>query len=401
MEPFPGSATRKRRLAVSDSDFIPFALPDIGDAEIEAVVETLRSGWLTTGPRTQEFEERFAAAVEAKHAIAVNSATAAMHLAIEALEIGPGDLVVVPDFTFTATAEVVRYTGADIAFVDIDENTLNMSVSGLARVLETEPSVKAVMPVHFAGLACEMSPILDLCKQANVAIVEDAAHAFPATYRGRTIGSIGTATAFSFYATKTLATGEGGMLTTDSDAIAERARVMRLHGINRNVFDRYVSRKPSWYYEVVAPGFKYNLTDLASAIGLQQLKRSREMLLRRESIARRYIDRWKSLPLILPTERDRGDTHAWHLFVIQLSEETMVTRDQMIAELTKHGVGTSVHFIPLHRHPYWKTRYDLKPRDFPVSETVYDRCLSVPVYSSMTDEQVEHVASAVEEILSR
>jgi dTDP-4-amino-4,6-dideoxygalactose transaminase len=386
---------------MNKNDFIPFAKPDISDAEVDQVLECLKSGWLTTGPKALELENKFASVVGAKHAIAVNSCTAAMHLALEAMGVGPGGKVVTSVFTFTASAEVSRYLNADTTFVDIDPETLNMNPALLERTLSENRDVDVVIPVHFAGQACEMDEIMDICNTHDVQVLEDAAHAFPTTYQQKYIGSIGEATAFSFYATKTLAVGEGGMLTTDSDKIADRCRVMRLHGISRDVFDRYQSEKPSWFYEVVAPGFKYNLPDLAAGIGLAQLERRTELLKIRKRIALRYLEAFKSLPLKLPTVRHIDDLHAWHLFVIQLdSNSAPINRDKFIVEMANKGIGTSVHFIPLHRQPYWRDRYQLEPAQFPVAERVYQSCVSLPIYSTMTDTEIERVIDATVSLLA-
>ena len=276
-------------------EFIPFARPSIGEAEIDEVSACLRSGWVTTGPMTRRFEAEFAAHVGARHALAVNSATAGLHLVLEAMGVGPGDRVAVPVHTFTASAEVVRYLGADPLFIDVEADTLNLDARCLEKALERNGPVKAIMPVHFAGQACDMEAISDVAHRHGAPLVEDAAHAFPATSAGRMIGTIGKATVFSFYATKTITTGEGGMVVTDDDALAERIKVMRLHGISRDVFDRYTSDKPSWYYEVIAPGFKYNMTDVAAAIGVHQLERAEEFRSRREAIARAYDAAFRGL----------------------------------------------------------------------------------------------------------
>lgn len=382
-------------------DFIPFAKPDISDAEIDQVLVCLRSGWLTTGPKAHEFEAQFAEVVGARHAVAVNSCTAAMHLALEAMGIGPGDRVVTTVFTFTASAEVIRYLGADPVFVDIDPETLNMDPEDLASTLDQQDGISVALPVHFAGQACDMADIMATCREHNVRVLEDAAHSFPTSYRGQMIGSVGDATAFSFYATKTLAVGEGGMLTTDDDAIAERCRVMRLHGISRDVFDRYQSEKPAWFYEVIAPGFKYNLSDIAAAIGLAQLARRSELAEKRRSIARRYNQAFADLPVVLPVTRRPQDMHAWHLYVIQLDpDRTTMGRDAFIAAMSKRGIGTSVHFIPLHRQPYWRDRYDLDPQRFPVAERVFQSCVSLPIFSAMSDDQVDRVVESAVALLS-
>ncbi|RZL10683.1 MAG: DegT/DnrJ/EryC1/StrS family aminotransferase [Rubrivivax sp.] len=382
---------------MSTLPFLPFALPEIGDDEIAEVVDTLRSGWVTTGPKARRFEEDFVAFLgdSSLHAIAVNSATAGLHLALEALGIGPGDEVITTTHTFTATAEVVRYLGADVRLVDIDPATLNIDLAALEAAIT--PRTKAIMPVHYAGLAVDMAAIAAIAQRHGVKVVEDAAHALPTTHQGQLIGTHHSdAVVFSFYANKTMTTGEGGMLVTRDAALAARAKVMRLHGINRDAFDRFTAKVPSWYYEIVAPGFKYNLTDIAAAMGLHQLKRVNGFQLRREEIAQRYDEALADLPIVLPPRPvHAGDLHAWHLYVVRLADDTAVTRDALIESLFADGIGVSVHYIPLHLHPYWKERYDLKPEQFPHSQKAYERMVSLPLYTKMSEADVERVIAAV------
>jgi len=380
--------------------FLPFALPLIGEEEIAEVVDTLRSGWLTTGPKTLRFEQDFAARLQMPHGIAVNSATAGLHLALEAFGLQPGQKVLTTPFTFTASAEVVRYLGADPVFADISADTCNLDPVAAAAVLAREPTVTMLMPVHFAGQACDMGALMELAKAKKLTVVEDAAHAFPTSYDGRQIGQIGHATVFSFYATKTLATGEGGMVVTRDDARAQRMRTMRLHGISKDAFDRYTSSQPSWYYEVVAPGFKYNMSDLAAALGIQQLARADAMLQRRTWIAETYTAAFADLPLRCPHVARPQDTHAWHLYTIQLELDALrLDRNRFIEEMVAAGIGTSVHFIPLYRHPYWRDRYQLKSTDFPVAEKVFQRIVSLPIYPKMSDGDVMRVVETVRRIL--
>ncbi len=387
--------------------FLPFALPDISEDDIAAVGEALRSGWVTTGPRAKQFEEAFARYVGAPFAVAVNSATAGLHLALEALGVGPGDRVLTTPNTFTATAEVVRYLGAEIVLADIDAATMNLSPAKVEEALDRlghqDPvnagRVKVLMPVHFAGLACDMKQLVEIAHAKGMRIVEDAAHALPATSGGRFVGTIGDVTVFSFYATKTITTGEGGMAVTADAAIADRMRVMRLHGINRDVWDRYVSDRPQWYYEVVAPGFKYNLTDPAAALGLGQLARCDAMAARRKVVADAFINAFAGdQRLELPPVAAPGDVHAWHLFVIRLNG---VDRDRFVSAMTERGIGTSVHFIPLHLHPYWSKRYGWQPGDFPVAHSSFLRSVSLPIYTRMTDGDVDRVIRAVRDSLDQ
>ena len=383
---------------------VPFAVPDVGEAEIDAVVEVLGSRWLTTGKKCRDFEERFAESVNATYAVALNSCTAALHLSLEALGVTAGDRVYMSPYTFAATAEVVRYLDATPVFVDIDPVTLNIDVSKLREAVERDLDgqrgrPRAVIPVHIAGIACDMDEIWRLARDTDIAVIEDAAHAFPAHYAGRSVGSIpegirGTA-CFSFYATKTLTTGEGGMVTTEDPEVADRIRTMSLHGLSRQAWSRYESGG-SWAYDIVAPGYKYNLTDVAAAMGLVQLDRAREMLDRRRQIARAYNAAFSDSDgldcPIVPKHRNS----AWHLYVLRLNRGiSPVGRDDLVQHLNRDGIGASVHFIPLHLHSYYRDAYDLKPFDFPQSLREYERSLSLPIYSAMSDTDVEKVIDSV------
>lgn len=379
--------------------FLPFALPDIGEEEIREVIDSLRSGWLTSGPKTKQFESDFVDFLGGNvEAIAVNSATAGLHLALEAIGIQPGDEVITTTYTFTATAEVIHYLGADPVLVDIDPSTLNIDPNEIAKVIT--PKTKAIIPVHFAGLACDMDAILALAAKHDLKVIEDAAHAIPTTSGGQLVGALRSdATVYSFYVTKTLATGEGGMVVTCDPEIAARCRVMRLHGISRDVFERYSSDKPSWYYEVVAPGFKYNMTDIAASLGIHQLKKVYTFQKRRAEIAQIYDQAFADLPVQLPPKASVEETHAWHLYILRLAEEAPVGRDRFIELMAQAGVGCSVHFIPLHMHPYWRNRYNYQPDDFPHTLKTYLSIVSLPIYTRMTDADVERVVGAVRSIL--
>lgn len=385
--------------------FLPFALPEIGEDEIAEVVDTLRSGWVTTGPKARRFEQDFAAFLggEQVHCIAVNSATAGLHLALEAAGVGPGDEVITTTWTFTATAEVVRYLGADVKLVDHDPATLNIDPAAIEAAIG--PRTKALLPVHYGGLAADMPAILDIAHRHGLKVVEDAAHALPTTCGGALVGTLGSdATVFSFYANKTITTGEGGMLVTRDAELAKRARVMRLHGMSRDAFDRFTAKVPSWYYEIVAPGFKYNLTDIAAALGIHQLKRAHAFQQRRAAIAARYEELLAGLPLLLPPKPAAGDLHAWHLYAVRLTDEAVdagVTRERFIEKMFEQGIGCSVHYIPLHLHPYWRERYGLDPAQFPRAQHSYERIASLPIYTRMADADVERVAAAVRVALGR
>jgi dTDP-4-amino-4,6-dideoxygalactose transaminase len=380
--------------------FLPFALPEIGEEEIAEVVECLRSGWVTTGPKTRQFEKEFGAYLgEGLETVSLNSATAGLHLALEALGIGPGDEVIVPTMTFTATAEVVRYLGAQPVLVDVDPLTLNLQAAAIEAAVT--PRTKAVIPVHYAGLACDMDAILAVAATHGLRVIEDAAHAFPTVYKGRLVGTLGSdATVFSFYANKTMTTGEGGMVVTRDPALAARVRLMRIHGIKQDAFARYTSTTPAWFYEVVAAGYKYNLTDIAAAIGVQQLRKIDRFLLRRKELAHAYAEGLKGLPLRLPPDAEAGSGHAWHLYPVQLAARARLGRDELISGLSSYGIGTSVHFIPLHRHPYWRDSCGLAPEQFPVAEAAYQSMLTLPLYTKMSDADQQRVITAVRALLS-
>lgn len=386
--------------------FLPFALPEIGEDEIAEVVDTLRHGWVTTGPKARRFEQDFAAflgdagPVPGLEAIAVNSATAGLHLALEAVGVGPGDEVITTTHTFTASAEVARYLGADVRLVDIDPATLCIDPAAIEAAIT--PRTRAIVPVHFAGRAAEMGEILAIARRHGLKVVEDAAHALPTTHAGQMIGTLASdVTVFSFYANKTITTGEGGMAVTRDAQLAARMKVMRLHGINRDAFDRFTAKVPSWYYEIVAPGFKYNLTDIAAALGIHQLRRAREFRDARARIAAHYDTLLADLPLVLPPQPAAGDLHSWHIYVLRLRDDAPVGRDAVIEALFAAGIGSSVHYIPLHQQPYWRERYDLRAEDFPHSQKAYLATFSLPLYSRMTLADAERVAAVLRGVLAR
>jgi dTDP-4-amino-4,6-dideoxygalactose transaminase len=301
--------------------------------------------------------------------------------------------------TFTATAEVIRYLGADVKLVDVDPITLNIDVVSIVNAIT--PKTKVIMPVHYSGLSCNMNAILLLAKEFDLKVVEDAAHALPTTYKGNMIGSLKSdITVFSFYANKTMTTGEGGMVVTRHSNLAKRMKIMRLHGIDRDAFDRFQSKKPAWYYEVVAPGFKYNMTDIAAAMGIHQLRKLPGFLERRQYLAKRYFDALADLPLTLPSDDTHGGLHSWHLFVIRLKDDAPIGRDELIQLLNDQGIGTSVHYVPLHRQPYWRDKYQLTINMFPESDAAYQSMVSIPLYTAMSDEQQDRVIQALHEVLS-
>ncbi|MDB4963258.1 MAG: UDP-4-amino-4-deoxy-L-arabinose--oxoglutarate aminotransferase [Myxococcales bacterium] len=375
--------------------FLPFALPDTDEAEVSAVAEVIRSGWLTTGAKTRAFEAAFAKLVGAKHAIAVNSCTAAMHLALEAIGVKAGDKVLTTPYTFAATAEVIRYMGAHPLFVDVDPETFNLDLAKVADTLRRE-KVAAIMPVHMAGEPVDINALHELA--GDIPIIEDAAHALPTRLGDQMIGNLSRFTCFSFYATKTLATGEGGMITCNNDADADRCRIMSLHGISRDAWKRYTA-EGSWAYEVVAPGFKYNLTDVASALGMVQLEKLDVMWRRRAEIAKRYDTAFGARPELQLPARGANNQHAWHLYMLRVDNERMRGgRDAFAEAMKKRNIGVSVHFIPLHTQPYYRDMYGYKPEDFPVAYREFRREVSIPIYSKMTDRDVDDVIEAVLEV---
>jgi dTDP-4-amino-4,6-dideoxygalactose transaminase len=377
--------------------WLPFHRPCIEDDEIAEVTDALRSGWITTGPRTRQFEREFAEYIGAKHAVAVNSATAAMHLALEAIGLQPGDEVIVPAYTFTATAEVVMYFGARPVIVDVDPRTLNID-PGAVEAAITEKT-RAIMPVDLAGIACEYDPLRELASLKNLVLIEDAAHAPPTRYRGEMVGTIADITAFSFYATKTLSTGEGGMLVTDNDQWAERAQVMSLHGMSRDAWKRHTA-EGSWHYEVVAPGFKYNMTDTAAALGLRQLTKQARFLAERTAIAEQYNAGFSDVAEIeVPTVPAHVET-SWHLYMLRLNLDRLtVDRAEFIKALNAENVGTSVHFIPLHLHPVYRERFGYTPDSFPIAYREYRRVISLPIFPGMTPADVDDVIGAVRKVV--
>ncbi|SHJ29006.1 DegT/DnrJ/EryC1/StrS family aminotransferase [Halodesulfovibrio aestuarii] len=379
-------------------EFLPFALPEIGEEEINEVVECLRSGWITTGSRAKQFEQEFADYLGNNvQALAVNSATSGLHLALEALGVREGDEVILPSYTFTSTAEVVRYLGATPVIVDVDESTFNISVEAIKAAIT--PNTKAVMPVHFAGLACDMEAIIQLAREHNLFVVEDAAHAFPSTSGGSLVGALGTdATVFSFYANKTMTTAEGGMLVSKRSDVIERAKIMRLHGISRDAFDRYRSEAPSWFYEVVEPGYKYNMPDVCAAIGIHQLRKIDRFQKKRQELAVRYDSLLKSFPVVIPPKAVPGDKHAYHLYPIRIKEEAGISRDEFIQEMSKQKIGCSVHFIPLHRQPVWRDGYKLTREDFSVAERLFNSEVSIPLYTKMRETDQLRVVDAMKKV---
>jgi dTDP-4-amino-4,6-dideoxygalactose transaminase len=381
------------------SRFLAFHVPDIGDEEVAAVAETLRSGWLTTGPKVHAFEHDFARYIGTPHAVALNSCTAALHLALDTIGLSEGDEVLVPTMTFAATAEVVLYFRARPVLVDCEPDTLNVDPEGLERAISKR--TRALIPVHYAGHACDMAPILQIARTHRLKVIEDAAHALPASYNGQRVGTFGELACFSFYATKTICTGEGGMVTTANPEYAESVRMMSLHGISKDAWKRY-SAEGSWYYEIVRPGFKYNMTDIAATLGLVQLGKCDRLWQARNRIAEIYSEALADLEgIVLPAARSNVE-HAWHLYPIRLGlEQLRISRVEFITLMREHNIGSSVHFIPLHLHPFYRDTYRYRRENFPNASNAYERLVSLPIYPAMTDSDVADVVTVVRDIIRR
>jgi dTDP-4-amino-4,6-dideoxygalactose transaminase len=378
--------------------FVPFSPPLIGDEELEEVVHTLRSGWITTGPKTRRFEERFASYVGAPGALAVSSGTDAMLVGLAALGVGPGDEVITTTMTFCSTVHVIEHVGATPVLVDVEPDTLNVDPAAVERAITLR--TRAIMPVHLYGHPCDMDALLALADEHQLCVLEDAAHALPARYRGCTVGTLGDLTAFSFYATKNLTTAEGGMLTGAAELI-EEARVWGLHGMSRDAWKRY-GETGSWYYEVVVPGFKTNMTDIQAAIGLHQLEKLPSFQERRRAIVDRYNEAFGGCEALqIPTERPEVES-AWHIYALRLNLDRLtIDRAQFIEQLKARKIGSSVHFIPVHLHPYYRDKYGFQAQDYPVAYCEYQRLVSLPLNVVMADRDVEDVIEAVLDIVER
>ena len=380
------------------AEFLPFHRPWIDEAMVEEVGEALRSGWLTRGPRTERFEAAFQQYIGCRNAIGLNSCTAGLHLALVALGLGPGDEVITSPITFPATANVIVHQGAKPVFVDVEERTLNLNPAKIEEKITLR--TKAIIPVHFAGHPCRMDAILDLAERYRLSVIEDAAHAIEASYQGRKVGTIGHFTAFSFYATKNLTTGEGGMLTTEDDELAEKVRILSLHGISRDAWRRYV-KEGHQHWEAVYPGYNYHMFDIQAALGLRQLERLEEWWRIRASYVQMYREGLADLPEIAPLAEEPGVRHAYHLFVILLRTEQLTAgRDTIMEALKAEGIGTGIHFRALHLHPYYRTAFHGKPGDLPVAEWASERLLSLPLYPKMAKEDLEDVIKALRKVIA-
>jgi len=375
------------------TEFVPYARPSIGREEEEAILEVLRSGWLTTGKAARAFEEEFAAFVGAPQALAVNSATSGLHLALEALGVGPGDTVVTSPYTFVSTAAVARHLGAEVLFCDIGKDDYNIDPDKLETLLKGK-KIKVVLPIHISGYPCKMRQILEVCDRANAFVVEDAAHAFPLRIGEGFAGRLGNVGVYSLYANKTITSGEGGMIVARDPKILKRMALMRSHGFDRDAWDRYTSTKPAWFYDVVEAGYKYNLPDLLAALGREQLKKADRFLKERKSIADRYLVAFAGHPAL--ENPPYHPAHSWHLFSLRIKPEALrINRDQFIEKLFSRGIGTSVHFIPLHTMKYWSERYGLSPEDYPEALAKFRTTLSLPIWQGMSDDAVSMTIQAV------
>ena len=375
--------------------FIPFHKPSIGPEEFDAISRVLESGWLTTGPMAQQFEREFAAYIGCQYALAVNSCTAALQLGLDAIGLKPNEEVLVPTYTFTASAAVVAHMGGRPVLCDSVRGGFNVDPSDLeARIT---PMARAILAVHIAGEPCDLRRIHQIANRQGLHVIEDAAHALPASFDGERIGARSEIAAFSFYATKTITTGEGGMFVTNNAAYAHRARLMCLHGISGDAWKRY-AKEGTWYYEVIEAGFKMNMPDLLAAIGLEQLRKADRFHQRRQQIALLYLDLLSTVEELEMPPFAEG--HSWHLFIVRLRSPLLnISRSAFIEELKSAGIGTSVHFIPLHVHPYYRSRYGYKKGDFPNAEDSYERAISLPVYPDMTDADVRRVAVTIKRIV--
>jgi dTDP-4-amino-4,6-dideoxygalactose transaminase len=385
-------------------DYLVFGRPVIGEEEIAEVVEVLRSGWIGTGPRTARFEEEFGSYTGARHAVAVSSCTAALHLSLAASKLAPGDEVVVPSMTFVASANSIVHAGATPVLCDVDPGTQNLGVEYLQRVLT--PKTRAIMPVHFAGRAVDMTALNAVVADwiarhgRDVSVISDAAHAIETEHAGRRMPAYAPLTAYSFYPTKNLTTAEGGMVATNDDALAERLRVLRLHGLSADAWKRF-SDEGFRHYEAIEAGYKYNLTDLQAAIGLHQLRRLESASARRAALWSRYLDAFADLPMDLPPPSPRGDRHAHHLFIVLLRLDALsVDRDRIAQALHAEGIGIGIHYRAVHLHPYYRQRFGYEPEAFPNARAISERTLSLPLSAGLSDRDADDVIEAVRRVVT-
>jgi dTDP-4-amino-4,6-dideoxygalactose transaminase len=389
---------------------IPFYRPSIGQAEIDEVVDTLAKGWLTTGPKTKQFESEFACYLQAKHAIAVNSCTAALHLALEAIGLKPGQAVLVPAMTFAATAEVVRYFHAKPLLVDCRSSDMNIDPAALDARIQTAQAegeqIAAVLPVHYGGQIGDMSAVGAIAQRYQIKVIEDAAHCCPAYFREaadqpwQSVGATSEISCYSFYANKTITTGEGGMACTQSDSYAERMRIMSLHGISRDAWKRFTA-EGSWYYEIVAPGFKYNLTDIAAAIGLHQVRKADRLHQQRRRWAAYYAEKLGDIEELTLPKEEPNRIHSWHLYSLQLNVDRLkIDRAEFIIELKRRGIGTSVHWMPLHLHPYYRETYGYQPGDLPQATALYPKLVSLPLFPDLKESDLAYICQNIRQVIA-
>jgi UDP-4-amino-4,6-dideoxy-N-acetyl-beta-L-altrosamine transaminase len=380
-------------------EFIPLAKPTIEENEIEEVVKVLRSGWLTTGPKVAEFEENMQKYLGCKKAIGLSSCTGGLHIALAALGIKPGDEVIVPSYTFAASAHVVAWLGAKPVLVDVEKDTFNIDPKKIEEAITDK--TKAIIPVHFAGHSCDMDRIMAIAEKHNLYVIEDAAHAIGTDYKGKKIGNFGNATVFSFYATKTITTAEGGMIVTNDEELGKKLKRYSYFGVDKDAFNRYAD-KGNWYYEIVELGYKYNMDNIQGALGVEQLKKLESFIEKRRKLANLYTSLLKGVPgIIMPVEKEYT-RHSYHLYPILLDiKNTSMSRDEFIDKLKEHKIGASVHFIPLHLHPYYQKTYSYKKGDFPTAEYLFDREVSLPLYPRLSEEDVRYVAEAIKEIIGK
>jgi len=383
-----GKPTRKK--------FLPPFFPSIGKEEIKEVVDTLKSGWLTTGPKAHKFEEMAGEYLGCKNTIALSSCTAALHLALVALGIEEGDEVITTPFTFVSTANVILHCKAKPVFVDIDKNTYNIDPSKIEKAITKK--TKAIMPVHYAGNPCQMGEIMKIAKKHNLAVIEDGAHAFGSEYKGRKIGNIGDFTAFSFYAAKNLTTAEGGMLCVKNKELAEKIRILSLHGMSKDAWKRY-SGKGSWYYEVVLPGYKYNMPDILASLGICQIKKINKFIAKKQKIAEIYQSNFSGIKELVLPKTEKENRHSWYLYPVLINSDK-ISRNDFIEALKLENIGATVHFIPVHLHPYYKEKFGYKEGDFPNAEYIYKRIVSLPIHSAMTEKDAKDVVFAVKKIIN-
>jgi dTDP-4-amino-4,6-dideoxygalactose transaminase len=390
------AASAASKAKTTDVPFLPFHRASIDTDDIQSVVEVLRSGWLTTGPRVKQFEASFAKYLGATHAVALSSCTAALHLALHAIGIGEGDEVILPTMTFASCGEAILYFGAKPVLVDCEPDSFHMDADLIEQAIT--PRTKAIIPVHFSGYARGMDTILGISRDHNLKTIEDAAHAFPSRYKGRAVGTIGDITCFSFYATKTMTTGEGGMITTENPEYADRIRILSLHGISKDAWKRY-SAEGSWRYDIEAIGYKYNLTDMQAALGLAQLRKCEPMRDRRAALAARYTDALSPMDAFVTPCAPPDVEHAWHLYTLQIDEQILgISRDRVIEELKALGIGTSVHFIPLHLHSLYRERCGYRPGQFPNAEKRFAGALSLPLFPDLTFDEQDRVINGLQDI---